>query len=94
MLLGKALKVLISKALINSNVIHEKFVLANNVLTYERNDVETLVDGILWLNKKKLIEETLDHKNLQEITTKYYSDHRKHRCEIVDVPKNNPKEFS
>ena len=54
MLLGKALKVLISKALINSNVIHEKFVLANNVLMYERNDVETLVDGILWLNKKNL----------------------------------------
>ena len=49
-----SVEVLISKALINSNVIHEKFVLANNVLTYERNDVETLVDGILWLNKKNL----------------------------------------
>ena len=55
--------------------------------TYERNGIETIVDndGILWLNEKH-IEERLGHKNLQEITTKY-SDHRKHRYELVEEPK-------
>ena len=50
-----------------------------NRKTYERNGIETIVnnDGILWLNEKH-IEEGLDHKNLQEITTKYNSNHRKH----------------
>ena len=45
--------------------------------TYERNGTETIADndGILWLNEK-CIEEWLDHKNLQEITIKYYSNHR------------------
>ena len=40
--------------------------------TYERNGIETIVDndGILWLNEKHI---------LQEITTKYHADHRKHR---------------
>ena len=48
--------------------------------TYERNGIETIVDndGILWLNEKH-IEERLNHKSLQEITTKYHADHRKHR---------------
>ena len=53
---------------------------------YERNCVETINnDGMLWLNDKN-IEEGLHHKNLWEITTKY-SDHRKHKYEIVDQPK-------
>ena len=45
----------------------------------ERNDIETIIDhgGILWLNEKHL-EEGLDYKNLQEIKTRYHSDHRKH----------------
>ena len=48
--------------------------------TYERNDIEKIVDndGILRLNEK-YIEQGLDHKKLREITTKYYSDHRNHR---------------
>ena len=48
--------------------------------TYERNGIETIVDndGILWLNGKH-IEEELDHKNVQETTIKYLSDHRKQR---------------
>ena len=56
--------------------------------TYEWNDIETKVDndGILWLNEKH-IEEGLGHKNLEEITTKYHLDHRKHRYELVTKPK-------
>ena len=51
---------------------------------YERNDIETIADndGILRLNEKHT--EELDHKNLREITTKYHSDHRKHRYELVE----------
>ena len=46
---------------------------------YGRNGIETIVDndGILWLNEK-YIEEGLDHKDLQEITTKYNSNNRKY----------------
>ena len=60
--------------------------------TYERNGVETIVDsnGILWLNQKH--NERLDHKNVRVTTEKYFSDHRKHRCELVEESKN-PKEF-
>ena len=54
---------------------------------YERNGKETIVDndGILWLHEKYI--EELDHKNLQGITIKYNSDHRKNRCELVQEPK-------
>ena len=47
--------------------------------TYEGSGIETTADNyeILWLNEKH-IEEGLGHKNLQEITIKYHSDHRKH----------------
>ena len=43
-----------------------------NKETYEKNDIETIVDSIdkLWLNEKK-IEEKLDHKNLSVIKNKY-----------------------
>ena len=56
--------------------------------TYERNSIETIVDndGILWLYEKH-IKEGLRHKNLQEITIKYHSGHRKHRYELVKEPK-------
>ena len=37
----------------------------------------------MWLNEK-FIEKGLDHKNLLEITTKYNSNHRKHRYELVE----------
>ena len=40
----------------------------------------------MWLNEKN-IEEGLDDKNLREITTKYNSNHRKHRYEPVEEPK-------
>ena len=40
----------------------------------------------MWLNGKHINEE-LHHKNLREVTTKYYSDHRKHEYELVDEPK-------
>ena len=62
--------------------------------TYKRNGVETIVDsgGIFWMNEKH-IEEGISHKNLREITTKYHSDHKKHRYELVDKLKNNPIEF-
>ena len=39
-------------------------------------------NGILWLNKKHI--EALDHKNLRDITTKYNSNHRKHRYELIE----------
>ena len=35
----------------------------------------------------KHIEEGLDHKNLREVTTKYNSNHRKHKYELVKEPK-------
>ena len=35
------------------------------------------------------MEESLDHKNLREITTKYYSNHRKHEYELDDKSKKN-----
>ena len=56
--------------------------------TYESNGIEKIVnnDEILWLNEKH-IEEGLDHKNLREITTKYSSNYRKHRYEMVEEPK-------
>ena len=56
--------------------------------TYERNGIETIVDkdGRLWLNEKH-IEEGLNHKNMQGITTKYNPNHRKHRYEQVEKPK-------
>ena len=49
----------------------------------KRNSIETKrdKDRILWLNEKH-IEERLDHKNLREITTKYYLEHRKHIHEL------------
>ena len=56
--------------------------------THQKNDIEKIVDndGILWFDEKH-IEEGLGHKNLQEITIKYHSDHRKHRYELVEEPK-------
>ena len=59
--------------------------------TSERNSIEIVDnDGILWWNEKH-IEEELGHQKFQEITTKYHSDHRKHRYELVTEPK---KEYS
>ena len=43
-------------------------------------------DRILQL-KEKDIEEGLDHKNLREIITKYDSNHRRHRYELIEEPK-------
>ena len=60
--------------------------------TYERNGVRNNSDGILWLIEKH-IEEGLDHRDLQMTTGKYLLDHRKHRYELADEPKNNPSEF-
>ena len=39
----------------------------------------------MWLNEKH--NEGLDYKNLEEITTKSNSNHRKHRYELVEKPK-------
>ena len=38
------------------------------------------------LNEKHL-EEEIDHTNVQKITTKYHSNHRKYRHEQVEEPK-------
>ena len=60
--------------------------------TYEINGIETIVDkdAILLLNEKH-IEEGLDHKILGEISTKYNSNYRKHRYELVEEPKKPKK---
>ena len=52
------------------------------------NGIEIIGDnnGILWLNEKH-VEERLNLKNSPEITTKYHSDHKKHRCELAEEPK-------
>ena len=50
-------------------------------------------DGILQLNEKH-IEEGLDHKNLREITTKYYSDQRKHSYNLEEEPKKQSNKIS
>ena len=59
--------------------------------TFEKNDIEVIVDGIgtLWLNEKH-IEEKLGHKNLPVITNKYDPVYKKHRYELVDKPKKQP----
>ena len=56
--------------------------------------METIVDNheTLQLNEKS-IEEGLNHKNLWEITKKYYSDPRKHIYEQIEKPKNKAIEF-
>ena len=56
--------------------------------TFGINGTETMIHngGILWLNEKHIGEE-LDHKNVWQITTKYHSDHRKHRYELLEEPK-------
>ena len=48
--------------------------------------------GILWLNEEHK-KEGLDHKDLRVTAAKYLSGYRKHRNELVDIPKNNPAEF-
>ena len=60
--------------------------------TYERNGIETIVDNdeILWLYEKH-IARGLDHKNLQEIIIKYYSDRRKHRDELDNKSRKKMK---
>ena len=62
-----------------------------NKKTYDKNDIEVIVDGIgmLWLNEKH-IEEKLGHKNLPVITNKYHQVYKKHRYELVDKPKKQP----
>ena len=59
---------------------------------YARLDIEIVVDNVevLWMNEKHT-EEGLDHHNLREITTKYHSNHRKHRYELVEEPKETLK---
>ena len=47
---------------------------------------------MLWLNEKH-IEKRLDQKKVRKITIKYYSNHKKHRYELVEKPKNNAIEF-
>ena len=58
--------------------------------TYENNDIEVIVDGIgtLWLNEK-YIEVKSGHKNLPVITNK--QEYKKHRHELVNRPKKQPK---
>ena len=53
-----------------------------------KNGIETIVDNdeIFWLNEKH-IEQGRGYKNLQEISIKYQTDHRKHRYELADEPK-------
>ena len=64
----------------------------------ENNVIEVIVDGIgywywykLWLNQKH-VEEELRHKNLPVITNKYGPLYKKHRYELVDRPKKQPKQ--
>ena len=55
---------------------------------FESNGKETIIDndGILWLNEKH-IEEGLNQKILQQITTNYNWSHRKHKYELVEESK-------
>ena len=55
--------------------------------TYERNGIETIVDNHRVLRLNEIHIEGLDHKHLQEITTKYHSDNREDRYELGDEPK-------
>ena len=60
--------------------------------TYENNDIEVIVNGIgtLWLNEKH-VEGKLGHKNLPVITKKYDPIYKKHKYELVNKPKKQPK---
>ena len=44
-----------------------------------------IINGILWLNENHL-EEGLDDTNLRGTTSKYLSNHRNHKYELVDEP--------
>ena len=61
--------------------------------TYERNDVETIVDsnGILPMNEKPT-EQGFDYIKLQVTSIKYLSDHRKHMNQKINQ-NNNSTEF-
>ena len=59
-------------------------------ISRETYGIEKRVDyhGIQWLDEKHM-EEGLDYKNLQVTTVKYLADHKKHRYELANEPKNN-----
>ena len=63
-----------------------------NKKTYENNSIEVIVGGIdiLWLNENH-IEEKLGHKNLPAITNKYDPLYKRHRYELGDKPKKQPR---
>ena len=56
----------------------------------KENGVKTIAQNnrIMWLNEKHI--EGLDHKNLRVTTSKYLSNYRKQRYEIVNKPKKRP----
>ena len=59
---------------------------------HENNSIEVIVGGIdmLWLNENH-IEEKLGHKNLPAITNKYDPLYKRHRYELGDKPKKQPR---
>ena len=59
--------------------------------TWWKNGIEEIVDdnGTLWLNEKQ-IEEKFGHTNLPVITSKYDTEYKKCRFELVDQLNNQP----
>ena len=63
-----------------------------NKKTYENKGIEVIVDGIHMLSSnEKHIEQKLGHKNWPAIANKYDPVCKKHRYELVDKPKKQPK---
>ena len=59
---------------------------------HEKNGVEAIVDNYAIMRlKEKHIADGSDHKNLRMTIGKFLPKHRKHRYELVDKPKKQPK---
>ena len=91
---------MIGKKLLNIRIIKKFYfsvcmykMLIINKETYEKNNIEAIVDGfgMLWINEKH-IEGKLGHKNLPFITGKYDQMYKNHRYELIKNPKKQPNE--
>ena len=83
---------LISKALIDSHISHDQFVSvkksAKRILwNKKRNKKPWNLCGVHYIKAVDISRRTYEYKNLWKITTKYNSNQRKHRYELVQEQK-------
>ena len=83
---------LISKALIDSHISHDQFVSvkksAKRILWNKRRSKKSWnLCKIHYIKMVDISSKTYEYKNLRKITTKYYSNQRKYRYELVQEQK-------